>query len=236
MFSRHPEYYSDIIIENQEVPVYTNMWPVKLRTAVMTFNSNLLSSVCEHLLHQEHITYNEDLIWKWTAVSLLLELEYEDPTLSDKLMKQYEDLRSTLWQLVIDRYGDQLTEYKMLQDLKVRNPDDNWLLLYLIRRINTWGYPYESQLEIVDLLYNKDKSLCAWFIATHYPKAKSYDMDILYGPSSEMQMNILMEKKRILEKYSDLIPLIAKYRDEIRPTDIPEPPYFSSALSLPHKW
>lgn len=236
MFSRHPEYYSDIIIENQEVPVYTNIWPVKLRTAVMAFNPNLLSSVCEHLLHQEHITYNEDLIWKWTAVSLLLELEYEDPTLSDKLMKQYEDLRSTLWQLVIDRYGDQLTEYKMLQDLKVRNPDDNWLLLYLIRRINTWGYPYESQLEIVDLLYNKDKNLCAWFIATHYPKAKSYDMDILYGPSSEMQMNILKEKKRILEKYSDLIPLITKYRDEIRPTDIPVPPYFSSALSLPHKW
>lgn len=51
----------------------------------------------------------------------------------------------------------------MLQDVH-----EEWLLLFLVYHINKWDVPHESQIDVASMLYTIDKSLCAWFVVSHY--------------------------------------------------------------------
>ena len=55
------------------------------------------------------------------------------------------------------------------------NIHDEWLLLFLVYHINKWDVPHESQIDVASMLYTIDKSLCAWFVVSHYTS----DMDII---------------------------------------------------------
>lgn len=114
---------------------------------------------------------------------------------------QFISLRDELWNNICAKYGNEYPQVIMLQDVH-----DEWLLLFLVYHINKWDVPYESQIDVASMLYTIDKSLCAWFIVSHY--TSDIESDILYGYYPSVNSCFQQEKDEILQLFPDIQPII----------------------------